>query len=48
VPDFVCADGGEVAVFTDIKAAEAKARESLFNALNANLRDRWRELVPVV
>jgi hypothetical protein len=41
VPRFVDSeyDGGGPAIFTDIEFAAAKAREALFNLLNANLRD---------
>jgi hypothetical protein len=38
IPEFVYSEDGSPAVFRDIKAAEAKAREELFNMLNANLR----------
>jgi len=40
VPTFVLSPNGDGAeIFTDINSAEAKAREELFNILNANLRD---------
>jgi hypothetical protein len=40
MPQFVdCEYGGAVGTYTDPDYAAAKAREALFNILNANLRD---------